>query len=107
MFSSVAILFIQIFVDYRKKLTRLMPSATEVTSRKEQMNAQIAESENNRNSVCAAINQMHREIERLEENRIELQARLNPLEMLEIPAGKFRMGTNTPGREEENPEHQV
>ena len=27
------------------------------------------------------------------------------MEMIEIPAGKCRIGTNTPGREEENPEH--
>ena len=64
----VAVLFFQIFVDYRKKLTRLMPSATEVTSRKEQMNVQIGESENNLNSVRATINQMEREVERWEEN---------------------------------------
>ena len=103
----VAVLFIQIFVDYRKKLTFLMPSATQISSRKEQMNVQISESENNLNSVRSTIDQMRREIDRLEENRIELQARLNPMEMIEVPAGKCRIGTNTPGREEENPEHLV
>ncbi len=103
----VAVLFIQIFVDYRKKLTLLMPSATEVSSRKEQMNAQIVESESNLGSVRSTIDQMRRELDRLEENRIELQARLNPVEMIEIPAAKCRIGTNTPGREEENPEHLV
>ena len=38
---------------------------------------------------------MRREAERPEEQRLELQARLNPLEMALIPAGRFRMGTNT------------
>lgn len=51
----VAVLFIQIFVDYRKKLTFLMPSATQISSRKEQMNVQISESENNLNSVRSTI----------------------------------------------------
>ena len=103
----VAVLFIQIFIDYRKKLTMLMPSAAEVSSRKQQMNVQIAESEGSLNAVRATIEEHKKDIDRLEERRIELQTTLNPLEMIEIPAGKCRIGTGTPGRPEENPEHLV
>jgi formylglycine-generating enzyme required for sulfatase activity len=103
----VAVLFIQIFIDYRKKLTMLMPSATEVSSRKQQMNVQIAESEGSLNAVRATIEQLKKDIDRLEERRIELQTTLNPLEMIEIPDGKCRIGTGTPGRPDENPEHLV
>ena len=52
---------------------------------------------------------MRREAERLEEQRLELQARLNPLEMALIPASRFHMGTNTTvqGSTDETPGHAV
>jgi formylglycine-generating enzyme required for sulfatase activity len=50
---------------------------------------------------------MRREIEKLEEQRQDLQDKLNEQEMLSIPAGRLKMGSDEVGRENENPEHVV
>lgn len=101
----VAVLWVQIFMDYRKKLMRLMPSVSQVSLRRQEINTQISEAQNTTQSIESQMAEARREIEELEERRVELQNKLNPLEMVHIPAGKFRMGTNDPTREDENPEH--
>lgn len=103
----VAVLWIQIFVDYRRKLTRLMPTVSQVSSRRQEIHAQISQRESTTQSIQGQIASMRHEIEELEAQRVELQERLNPLEMVLVPAAKFRMGTNDPTREDENPEHMV
>ena len=103
----LAVLWIQIFLDYRRKLVRIMPSVTQVHTRKDTISKEITEHEGNVSNIEQFIVNTGREIESLEEERQELQAKLNPMEMILIPAGKFRMGTNSPGREDENPEHNM
>ena len=86
-----------------------MPTVTEVAHRKSTMTARISSAETNAESIKLSMGQMRLEAETIEEQRLELQARLNPLEMVLIPAGRFRMGTNTmvKGRTDETPEHSV
>jgi len=103
----VAVLWIQIFVDYRRKLVRIMPSVNQVTNRKEEISTQITEAESEVETIRMSIGEMHSEVKKLEEKRVELQEKLNPLEMVRVPAGRLRMGTNTPGLDDENPEHVV
>jgi sulfatase modifying factor 1 len=88
---------------------KLMPTVTEVAHRKSTMTARISSAETNAESIKLSMEQMRLEAETIEEQRLELQARLNPLEMVLIPAGRFRMGTNTmvKGRTDETPEHSV
>ena len=103
----VAVIWIQIFVDYRRKLTRLMPGLSAVTSRKEQMTTQISEAETEMDGLVESQEGMREETLQLEKRRVELQKKLNPLEMVLIPAGKVNMGTNPPGPDDENPPHLV
>jgi len=103
----IMVLWIQIFLDYRRKLVRIMPGVSHVNSRKETISKEITEHQGNVMSIEELIINTGKKIEKIEEERQELQAKLNPLEMILIPAGKLRMGTNSPGRVDENPEHQV
>ena len=103
----VAVLWIQIFMDYRRKLVRLMPNVSEVSGRRQEISTQISDSESSTQSIHGQILSAKKEIEDLEERRIELQAKLNPQEMVLIPAAKLRMGSNDPTKEDENPEHHV
>ena len=103
----IAVVWIQIFIDYRRKLVRIMPSVTSVTSRREDISSQISKSETTRESMQGQILSARKEVEDLEERRVELQEMLNPREMVLIPENKVRIGTSDPTREDENPEHQV
>jgi len=103
----VAIVWIQIFIDYRRKLVRLMPGLNAVTARKEEITTQISDTESELESIRESQEQMRKEVEQLEKRRVKLQEELNPLEMVSIPAGELRMGTNPPGPDDENPQHPV
>ena len=103
----LAILWIQIFMDYRKKLMRLVPTVNQVSNRKSEITSQISSTESSAETIEMSMGEMNREIARLEEQRVELQEKLNPLDMILVPAGRIRIGTNTPGRPGENPEHVV
>ena len=107
-----AVAWIQIFIDYRRKLVRIMPSVSSVSSRRDDISTQIFlhRFRIRRTSVQSIQGQIvaaRKEIEDLEERRVELQERLNPEEMVLVPASKVRIGTSDPTREDENPEHQV
>jgi len=103
----VAVLWIQIFIDYRRKLVRIMPNVSTVSSRRQEISSQSSESATSTQSIQEQLLAARREIEEYEEKRIELQAELNPLEMILLPALKVRIGTSDPTHEDENPEHQV
>ena len=103
----IAVVWIQIFIDYRRKLVRIMPSVSSVSSRRDDISTQISDSETSVQSIQGQIVAARKEIEDLEERRVELQERLNPEEMVLVPASKVRIGTSDPTREDENPEHQV
>ena len=104
-----ALLWAQIFMDYRKKLMRIIPGVREVANRKQEFSSQIAEAETNTNDFIGSLDSMRNEIERLEEERQKLQEKVNPLEMIRIPAGKLKMGSNSTlaDQADENPEHEV
>ena len=68
---------------------KLMPTVTEVAHRKSTMTARISSAETNAESIKLSMEQMRLEAETIEEQRLELQARLNPLEMVLIPAGNI------------------
>ena len=104
-FSAVA--WIHIFLDYRKKLMRVMPSVEEVSTRKKEFSSRISEAESNSENIVHSMSDLKGEIEKLDEQRRELQEKVNRREMVLIPAGRFDMGSNLPARDEENPEHRV
>ena len=103
----VAVLWIQIFIDYRRKLMRIMPNVSTVSSRRQEISTQISDSENSTQSIQELMLAARQNMTDLEERRIELQQKLNPLEMILIPAAKVRIGTSDPTHEDENPERQV
>ena len=83
------------------------PSGTSGTSRRVDSSSQISESETSRESIQGQILSARKEVEDLEERRVELQEMLNTREMVLIPENKVRIGTSDPTREDENPEHRV
>jgi formylglycine-generating enzyme required for sulfatase activity len=103
----IAVIWIQIFVDYHRKLGKIMPTVSQVSTRRNEITKEIGDGATALQSIQGKMASASKELDDLEERRIELQQQLNPLEMLMIPAGRLRMGTNTPGREDENPEHLV
>jgi formylglycine-generating enzyme required for sulfatase activity len=84
-----------------------MPNVSTVSSRRQEISSQSSESATSTQSIQEQLLAARREIEEYEEKRIELQAELNPLEMILLPALKVRIGTSDPTHEDENPEHQV
>jgi formylglycine-generating enzyme required for sulfatase activity len=84
-----------------------MPTVSQVSTRRKEITKEIDDGATALQSITGKMASSRKELDDLEERRIELQLQLNPLEMLMIPAGRLRMGTNTPGREDENPEHLV
>ena len=102
-----AILWMHIFVDYRRKLTRVIPGVEEVERRKRECSEKISNVEASRVETVNQLEEMQQEIEKMEEQRVELQCKLNEQEMVTIPAGTLRMGSNSPDKEDENPEHKV
>ena len=100
----IAVVWIQIFIDYRRKLVRIMPSVSSVSSRRDDISTQISDSETSVQSIQGQIVAARKEIDDLEERRAELQERLNPEEMVLVPASKVRIGTSDPTREDENPD---
>jgi iron(II)-dependent oxidoreductase len=102
-----AVVWVQIFVDYRKKLERVMPKVHEVTSRRAELGTQITVTEQQVQDGADTLEKMRRELGQLEDRRIELQKKANHQEMVLIPAGKFRMGSTIPGHDDEQPEHLV
>ena len=103
----VAVIWIQIFVDYRRKLGKIMPTVSQVSTRRNEISKEIDNGESTLSSIQSKMAYARSELEEFEERRIELQEQFNPMEMLLIPPGKLRMGANTPGRDDENPEHLV
>ena len=86
---------------------RNMSSVSSVSSRLDDIGTQISDSATSVQSIQGQIVAARKEIEDLEERRVELQERLNPEEMVLVPASKVRIGTSDPTREDENPEHQI
>ncbi len=102
-----AMLWIHIFVDYRRKLTRVIPGVEEVAFRKREFNDKITQAESDQLDAQVEIDRLHEEIRAMEEKRRELQEKVNEREMVAVPAGTLRMGSNSPSHEDENPEHKV
>ena len=88
-----ALLWTQIVLDYRKKFLRIIPRLREVESHKRAFRALIADVENRANDFTGSLEIIYNEIEKLDEQRQELQKSVNPLEMIRIPVGEFRMGS--------------
>ena len=97
----IAVIWIQIFVDYHRKLGKIMPTVSQVSTWRNEITKEIGDGATVFQSIQGKMASASKELDDLEERRIELQQQLNPLEMLMIPAGRLRMGTNTPGREDE------
>lgn len=102
-----AVLWVMIFVDYRKKLMLVMPRVEHVSSRRHDFSTKISEVENSAQEISVNIDSVRREISELEDRRLEFQDKLNEREMVFISAGLFKMGSDLVGRENENPEHLV
>ena len=101
------ILWVMIFVDYRKKLMLVMPRVEHVSSRRHDFSSKISEAENSAQEIYVNIDRVRREISELEDRRQEFQDKLNEREMVFISVGSFKMGSDLVGRENENPEHLV
>ena len=57
--------------------------------------------------VTVGIDEMREQIEDLESKRQKLQDKLNERDMIFIPAGRLKMGTDQSGHDDENPQHDV
>lgn len=93
-----AVVWVTIFVDYRKKLMRVMPAVDQVSHRKQEFSNKISEAENSAQEIAMSIDGMRREIEGLEDQRVELQDKLNEQEMIFISAGQLKLGSDQVGR---------
>ena len=102
-----AVAWVHIFVDYRKRLIRMMPGVEEVSTRKESFSHQISAAENSSQEFVHSIGDLHQELKTLDEKRKELQQQLNEKEMVLIPPGKFEMGSDLSGHDQEQPLHTV
>ncbi|MEC9380281.1 MAG: hypothetical protein VX528_15040 [Candidatus Latescibacterota bacterium] len=86
----VAVIWIQIFVDYRRKLGKIMPTVSQVSTRRNEISKEIDNGESTLSSIQSKMAYSRSELEEFEERRIELQEQFNPMEMLLIPPGKLR-----------------
>jgi formylglycine-generating enzyme required for sulfatase activity len=102
-----AVLWVHIFIDYRRKLMRVMPGVEQVASRKREFSDKISETETSYADCVSHIEKLRTDIVSMEQKRLDLQAKLNEREMVLVPAGSLRMGSNLAERESENPEHKV
>lgn len=102
-----AVAWIHVFVDYRKKLMRVMPGVQEAASRRQEFTSKISESQTKAQDIVSSMDDLRREQERLDDKRREFQEKLNEREMIHLPAGKFDMGSSMPLHEDENPERRV
>ncbi len=102
-----AMLWGHIFIDYRRKLMRVMPGVEQVAVRKREFNSKISKTEHSQADRIYSIEKLREEIVDMEKRRREMQAELNEREMVVIPAGISHMGSNLPGRDEENPDHKI
>ena len=102
-----AVLWVHIFIDYRRKLMRVMPGVEQVASRKREFSDKISETETSYVDCVSHIEKLRTDIVSMEQKRLDLQAKLNEREMVLVPAGSLRMGSNLAERESENPEHKV
>ena len=87
----VAITWVQIFMNYRKRLMKIMPPLQRSPTARATLPPDFERGDQRREHQDVAGG-MRREAERPEDQRLELQARLNPLEMALIPSRRFRMG---------------
>ena len=94
----VAVLWIQIFIDYRRKLVRIMPNVSTVSSRRQEISTQISDSEGSTQSIHEQMAAAKKEIDDLEETRIKLQAELDSKEMVLVPVAEVRLARVIPHR---------
>ena len=105
--AACGIAWVYIFADYRKKLSRVMSGVQKTAARRLEFDQRIAESESHTRDLLETLEGLAEETKDLDLRRRDLQHRLNEKEMVRIPAGRFGMGSNAPGRDDENPEHEV
>jgi iron(II)-dependent oxidoreductase len=105
LFCTVALA--HVLTDYRRRLMRVMPGVEQLTSRKRSISDRISATESKAESIVQALVDLTREIEAMDRRRKELQLQFNEREMVRIAAGRFIMGSNLPGFDEENPERRV
>ncbi|MEW6752449.1 MAG: formylglycine-generating enzyme family protein [Candidatus Latescibacterota bacterium] len=102
-----AIVWVHVFVDYRRRLVRVAPGMEEVSARKQEFHARITESEAHTDDIARSIEELETRIVELERVREELQLQANRKQMVLIPAGSFEMGSGVSGRDDEAPAHRV
>jgi iron(II)-dependent oxidoreductase len=105
LFCTVALA--HVLTDYRRRLMRVMPGVEQLTSRKRSISERISATESKAESIVQALVDLTHEIEAMDRRRKELQLQFNEREMVRIAAGRFIMGSNLPGFDEENPERRV
>ena len=86
----VAVIWIQIFGDCRRKLGKIMPTVSQVSTRRNEISKEIDNGESTLSSIQSKMAYSRIELEEFAERRIELQEQFNPMEMLLIPPGKLR-----------------
>ena len=92
-----AVVWMKIFADYRKKMMRVLPTVDQVAHRKQEFGNKIAQAENLAREITVGIDEMREQIEDLESKRQKLQDKLNERDMIFIPAGRLKMGTDRQG----------
>ena len=89
------IVWVLIFAGYRRKLMRFIISVEEMARRKEDFSEKISNIEASRIEAVSHLEKMRQEIKKIEGQRIELQKKINGLEMMAIPSGSLHMGSNS------------
>ena len=79
--ALAAVVWVTIFVDYRKKLMRVMPAVDQVSHRKQEFSNKISEAENSAQEIAMSIDGMRREIEGLEDQDAKSPYSKYPLTM--------------------------
>ena len=100
--APCAVAWVTVFADYREKLKPVMPTVDQVSYRNEEFGDKISAAE-----TAVIIEDMRQKLEDPEIKRQELQDKLNERDMVFIPAGGLRAGTEQSGREDESPRPDV
>ena len=91
---------VQIFMTYRRQVMLIQPAVEQLETSRENIETQIKESDQNTEEIHGTITELEKELVDLDETRVQLQEKLSEHEMIEVPAGEFKMGDDEAGSDE-------
>jgi formylglycine-generating enzyme required for sulfatase activity len=93
----------QIFAVFRKQAALLQPTVEQLEASRGNVERQIQECEQATEESLRRIENLKKELDTLDEQRLGLQKQVNSKEMVFIEAGDFLMGDEEGGRDEQPP----